>query len=389
MPTRTFCILLITAFSAMLGLGVISPFLPVFAEQHGANGFWLGMIFAGFGISRGVIMPLVGMVSDKTGRKIFVTLGLLIYTIISLFYPKAHNVFDLTVIRLIHGLSAGMIIPIVMAYVGDLTEEGKEGRTTGALNTMFFLGVAAGPLMGGILDRYYGFNAVFHMMAVLGAVTLVLVLAFLPEEKAHTIKKEDGSIEIKSLLKYDFIKAILIIVVLCTLMTTVFISFVPSLAMVRHLDTAHIGLIIFVGIVLAGLLQVPFGKVADSLDHTGQLIQIGAGASVSMLALLAMPLCPDFTALLISGAIVGVGAAITTPSLTAIAVQIGHKVGMGSWMGIFMAVRSIGFILTPLIFGIVLDHMGVDSVFYLLALLVVFLGLGAFYFIHRRLKTRQ
>lgn len=90
--------------------------------------------------------------------------------------------------------------------------------------------------------------------------------------------------------------------------------------------------------------------------------------------------------LMIVAFFIGLGTAVSTPALSALAVSIGSRVGMGSWMGILNAARSIGFILTPLLFGITMDYLGIDAVFYLLAL-VVFLGvLGYGYYIRKRLR---
>ena len=384
MRTSTYCILLICAFSAVLGLGIISPFMPEFIEKHGANGFWIGMIFAGFGISRAIIMPIAGKVSDRTGKKIFVSSGLLIFTVISLFYPLARNVFEMTVIRLVHGLAAGMIMPIVMAYVGEIAEEGKEGLRMGTLNTMFYMGLATGPFIGGYVGDAYGFDAVFHLMAVLGAITFFIVLFFLPDNKGPaSLEQEPWGFKV--LFRYTFVKAILISAVLVTLMTAVFISFLPSLATKIDLDPDHIGIIISIGIFLAGLLQIPFGRFSDRLDRTGKFIQIGAGSCIGMMALFAMPFCPNFDALLIAGSLVGLGAAISVPAISNISVSIGKKSGMGTWMGIINTARSIGLAITPLLAGIFMDHWGIDSVFYLFGLLSLF-GLAGFaYFLYKRL----
>jgi len=89
--------LLFSAFSAMLGLGIISPLLPSFAEKFGASGLWIGVIFAAFAVSRAVFMPIVGNISDKIGRKIFVVSGLLLLSVVSLLYLLADNEYQLTV----------------------------------------------------------------------------------------------------------------------------------------------------------------------------------------------------------------------------------------------------------------------------------------------------
>jgi len=386
MRVRTFTVLFMAAFSAMLGMGIISPFLPDLIKQHGANGFWVGMIFAGFGISRAAVMPFVGKYSDRTGRKIFVCGGLALYSIISLFYPGTRNTLELTAVRLIHGLAAGMIMPIVVTYVGELAEKGKEGLTTGTMNMMFYTGLAAGPFLGGIISQRFGFDEVFYFMSALGAVTFAIVLFFLPEVKGAGSEVSVEDMHFHTLVKYNFIKAVLVIAAVCTLLMAVFMSFVPSLAETMKVDTRHIGMIISTGILFAGMLQIPFGKFADRLGNTGRLLQASAGTATGMMALFAMPFCPGFGGLMTAGIFVGIGAAISTPALTSISVRIGQKAGMGTWMGIFYAAMSVGFVVTPLVAGIVMDHMGIDAVFYLFGLTAFFGNILFAHYVFKRLR---
>ena len=112
MQKRIFNVLFIAVFAAMLGLGIISPLMPIYAENMGATGIWLGMIFAEFGLSRLIFMPIIGKISDAKGRKKFITFGLLCYAVISLLYILADNVFSLIVVRFIHGFASAFTVPI-------------------------------------------------------------------------------------------------------------------------------------------------------------------------------------------------------------------------------------------------------------------------------------
>ena len=134
MEKRTLFTLYFSIVAAILGLSIISPLLPTIAEDLGATGFWVGMIFSGYAISRAIIMPVMGGLSDKYGRNILIASGLLLLAVISLLYLLAHNVYTLTAVRLLHGLAAGMIIPVAMAYAGETAKEGKEGRAMGIIN---------------------------------------------------------------------------------------------------------------------------------------------------------------------------------------------------------------------------------------------------------------
>ena len=56
---RIYNVLFISVFATMLGLGVVSPLLPLYAENLGATGIWLGIIFSAFALSRSVFMPII------------------------------------------------------------------------------------------------------------------------------------------------------------------------------------------------------------------------------------------------------------------------------------------------------------------------------------------
>jgi predicted MFS family arabinose efflux permease len=59
MEKRALFTLFFSIFAAILGLGILSPLLPTIAEDLGATGFGVGMIFSGFAISRAIIMPIL------------------------------------------------------------------------------------------------------------------------------------------------------------------------------------------------------------------------------------------------------------------------------------------------------------------------------------------
>ena len=389
MSKRSFLIILTASFSAMIGISVISPFLPEFAREHGANGLWLALIFAGYGLSRGMIMPFAGRLSDRFGRKIFVATGLLLYSFISLLYPLAKNPLELTIVRFLHGLSAGMVMPIVMAYVGETSEKGKEGQRTSMVNMMFYLGAASGPVMGGYINHFFGFDSIFYTIFVLGLISFVSVVLFLPDTKPQKIESENKGMPLKILIHYNFIKAILIASVVVAFITAVFISFMPSLASKINIDTHHIGIIVSLGIFIAGVLQVPLGKRTDHLDRIGKLIQVGSGVSIGLVALLIMPFCPDFFALLTAGAIIGVGAALSSTALLNMSVEIGKKAGMGTWMGLFTATLTLGMVIAPLSAGILMDYIGIDSAFYVLAIAAFFGALTSLHFLRKRFVFGQ
>ncbi len=377
MDKRQSFALYFSAFSAMLGLGLISPLLPGFAKEFGASGLWIGIIFAGFAISRAIFMPIVGNISDKIGRKIFVVSGLLLLSVVSLLYLLADNEYQLTVVRFIHGIGAAIVLPIVMAYAGEFAEEGKEGASMGPVTMVFYMGMAAGPLLGGVLHHTLGFNAVFYGASLLSAVAFLAALILLPKEKkvrrtqTTTTKKTETTEEVmglRQLLKYSIVKTSLLTRFIVALRAAVIMSFLPLLASGIVVNPSQLGLVIAIGMFFAGILEPSFGRLADRLGVRKKPYQELTGLFVGTVALLVIPFCPNLVTLLLASSFVGIGAALSMSVAVGDSVLIGKKVGMGHWMGIFNTTGSLGIIIAPLVSGIVLDHLGIDPVFYVMGI---------------------
>ena len=168
---QIFAILLLALFISTLGIGIIVPMLPIYAETLGASGIWIGLIFSGFSIARFFVMPIVGRLSDRSGRKTFIAAGLFLYALVSLGFISAKSPETLTVLRLGQGFAAAMIIPIAQAYAGELSPSHSEGKYMGIFSLALFAGFGVGPLMGGFLKDLYGMGSamsIFNMSMSLG-----------------------------------------------------------------------------------------------------------------------------------------------------------------------------------------------------------------------------
>ena len=143
---KTFLILMLTAFTALLGNGIIVPLLPGYADSMGASGVSIGLILAGYSASRAITMPFIGRLSDRVGRrKVFIVVGLLLCTVFSLGYIWATNIVALILVRVFHGIAAGLVVPIARTYVGDLSPEGEEATWMSYFNASFLAGIGVGP----------------------------------------------------------------------------------------------------------------------------------------------------------------------------------------------------------------------------------------------------
>jgi len=357
---RAFSVLATAIFCCMLGVGIVAPLLPLYAEEMGASGFRLGMIFAGYSISRTVVMPIAGRLSDRAGRKLLLGLGLLGNALISLSYVGAGSTGEMTLVRLLHGLAAGIVVPVAQAYVGDLSPEAEEGRWMGLYNSAFFTGFGCGPLLGGVITERFGMDHAFLTMGLLNLVAFGLVFLLIPEVK-RSRAQQLRRVPFWRMGQSRVLRAIVAYRLSYSFGRGTFVTFVPVVAAIFiGLSPAEVGMVLATSILVMSLLQLYSGYVADRFDRK-RLVVIGSLLNASSLAL--VPLALNFWHLLAIATMAGLGGAISMPAASALAVGEGRTFGMGSTMAIFSMAFSLGMVLGPLSSGLVADLWDLKAVF--------------------------
>ena len=379
MIRKVFPLLALPIFTSMLGMGIISPLLPLYAENLGASGIWIGIVFASFAISRTIITPFVGRLSDRSGRKLLLSVGLLASSIISLGYIWANSIPQLTLVRLIHGAAGGMIQPIAQAYIGDISPKGEEGKWMGYFNAAFFTGFGFGPLMGGVLTDHFGMNAAFYSMGGLNLLAFLLVALFLPEVRPEKMA-DNLRPSFKEMSSSGMVKGLFSFQLAFSLGRGTFATFLPIFAGIYiGLSPTLIGVLLAVNILLMALLQVYGGNIADRSNRK-TLVIVGSLISLSHLALI--PLGGNFWQLLGICALGGISGAIATPAASALSVEEGRRFGMGSTMAILAMAFGIGMGVGPLLGGVIADFVDINSVFYFAASIGL-IGTGLFIWLAR------
>lgn len=379
MIKKVFPVLALSIFSSMLGVGIIVPLLPIYARDLGATGTELGLLVASYFIARTIFMPFVARLSDRIGRKLFISTGLLIYAVASLGYIFAGNVLHLIIVRSIQGFAGSMIVPIAMAYVADLAPEGEEGKWMGYTNAAFFSGFGIGPILGGLLSEKFGMDLPFYLMGSLSLLAFLVTVPLLPNIKPDNtgLKKR---LPLKSVARNRVVGGILIYRFTMSLGIGVFTGFLPVYASENvSLTSSLIGILVGTSTFLMSFLAAPFGRIVDKVNKRMFII---LGNLVYLASLASIPLASNFLLLFMVCIFRGIGGATSLPPATAMMVQEGRKFGMGSAMALLTMAMNIGMSLGPIIGGVITDAVNVSSVFYIVAVAIL-IGTGFFAWLTR------
>ncbi len=382
---KIFIALCLAIFSAMLGMGIVAPLLPVYAQHYGATGLAIGLVFASFSISRTLLLPLIGKLSDKKGRKIFITAGLFLFSLTSIGYLVSTNIPLLILTRTIQGIAAAMVIPIALAYMGDITPEGREGTYMGTFNLFFYGGLASGPILGGIVKDAFGMSSSFYAMGVLSFIGFLTSLLFLPEKKMANAPPHPVSKGYGRFFKPKALRGIFIYRLCFSIGIGVTWAFLPIFGdNVLKLSSSQIGLLISLNILIATLLQTPFGKLADNLPKRW-FVSLGGGMAATALGLI--PFTRNFSEIFWVNFLLGISGGVAMPALSALVVEEGKKIGeMGSMMSLFVLFHSIGMIIGPLFAGLTSETISLTATF-VGGGLIGLLGVTGFaFFLHGSLR---
>jgi MFS family permease len=345
----------------MTGLGIIWPLVPVYAVHLGAGGLQVGLIIASFNLARTLSNPLAGRLSDRWGRKPFIALGLLLYALVSVFYVMADRVEALVLVRFLHGFTSVLVGPVAMALAADIAPPQRLGRYIGTLNMAVMLGLGVGPVLGGIIRDLFGMGAAFYTMGGLALFTFFGVMAFLPgSDGLETAVSKNPVAPYKNLLSHRVVQGIFLLRFFVAAGQGSVYTFLPLLALGMRLSSSQVGIILGVNIFLIALLQRACGDLADRLNPTHMII---VGTFISGLAVSGMPFVNGFAMILGLNIIMGIGNGIAMPAGFVITGQLGKTMGMGSIMGITDAGWSLGMIVSPILSGIIMDSLGLPSIF--------------------------
>ena len=379
--------LFFSVFATVTGVGIVVPLLPIYAHDLGASGIYIALIFGAFSISRIIFLPYFGWLSDKKGRKPFIICGLIAYAFISLAFILSKNVTSLIVVRFFHGVASAMLIPVIQAYVADITPNGREGLTMGLHNMSMLFGLSLGPLMGGFIKDQFSLQASFFCMgflAVLGFIWCLLLLPPKASEKRERIN--NGNIAERWLMLDLSMVALFVFRFAYVFCIGIIWGFVPIYANLNFsLSSTSIGVLIMMGILISGVMNIPMGLLADRMNRK---MMVTAGGLIAGYAILSFGWADSFVEMVLASAIFGIGGGICMPALMAMAAWKGNKRGaMGSVMAYMTVAHSLGMLFGALLGGLMMDLFQLQMAFPVSALVMI-LSTGLFLIGTYRLKTR-
>jgi MFS family permease len=156
--------------------GTLNAFLPLFARDTlGLSPTALGGLFALQTVTTLTARPMMGMLSDRIGRRGIIVVGLTICSAAVLIVSGARGVPGLVAAVFLYAVGVAVTTAATSAFITDLSRRARYGAAHGVFGTIYDVGDALGPIAAGGLVASVGYARMFRIMA---AVALVAAAAF-------------------------------------------------------------------------------------------------------------------------------------------------------------------------------------------------------------------
>lgn len=191
-PWRLLALLMAMTAIGPATLNILVPALPGLATQLGTDTGTVQLTLSLYLLSLAAGQLLLGPLSDRFGRRPVVLAGLALSVVTSLGAVAASSISALIGARIAQAVGAATGVVIGRAIIRDLFERDRAASMLGLVTTAMVIAPMISPLIGGILDTAFGWQAIFLFIAAFGFIVLVWSAVVLPETRPASVAESPG-----------------------------------------------------------------------------------------------------------------------------------------------------------------------------------------------------
>lgn len=367
----------------MSSLYVSVPLISIFAEQFGITPTRASMAGSVFSVGFAVGCLIYGALSDIYGRKKVILLGLVMLSLLSILLGVIHSYAWLIVLRGLQGAAAATFSPVALAYAVEMYPANRRVTAIGFISTGFLVAGIVGQLLSSMISQYYGWNAVFVILAAAYMLTSLIVWLVLPSDPKKSGDRTSiwssflrmGTVVRQPKLRLSYVIAFVLLMSFVGMYSVLGNYLVgPAFALSPHqiLYVRAIGIL--------GMLISPFaGKFAQCW---GVISVLRGGLLMATIGLASLGWCTNLVLLIVMSLVFVAGIALAVPSLVALVGELGGA-NRGIAVSMYTFILFAGTSVAPLL-SIQFMRSGSYVTTFLLFATVLGIGLCASVFIRRR-----
>jgi MFS transporter, YNFM family, putative membrane transport protein len=385
--TRAIVLLAVAGFASQSMVRSADSLLPQIANDFAITVGAAAVIVSAYSFMHGAMQLVIGPIGDRFGkyRAITIMCGLSAITVASCGF--AGDLTMLTLARVASGATAAWIIPLGMAYIGDVVPYGQRQQVLGRYLTGQITGQMFGQAAGGIVGDWLGWRAALFIHAAIFAVAaLALLRELMTNPLTQPVPHRDEpprsfAADYKIVLGLPFVRFMLVVSFIeFALMFGAFAYVGASLHQRFGLSFTMVGAVV-AAFALGGLIYA--ASVKQLVTRLGEAGIAANGGLILGAAYFMLAMAPVWWVAPIAVTMIGLGFYMLHNTLQTNATQMAPQ-ARGTAVGLFSAALYLGQTFGVAAFAPVVDRVGAPTVFMVAAIGLPTLGL---WFAGRRRKS--
>ena len=363
----------------MLGAGMISPILPLYAAEFGVSFVGAGALVSAFAMGRFIFDYIGGTLVDRIAPRWIAFGGAALTAVAALQSGLAQSFPMLILYRTLEGVGSALYVTTAMAFITRTVEPSHMGRAMSFYQSMLLLGVSLGPAVGGFIAHNAGLRAPFFAYAALSAIVVATagtLVADVPAAPQGRVPR--GADRVTQVLRDRTVVFALVLTALIFATRAGFrLNLIPLFAhVVVDLNAFWIGVILAVAAFANFLVLWHAGSL---IDRHGRRRVVLPALVVAVVIFAMFPWARTFWLLTGVAALLGAVFGYLAPAPAAVIADVTPARLSGRVMGLYRMAADLGLLVGPVAFGFLAGDFGFNTAFGLAAVLaggVFFLGLG-------------
>jgi DHA1 family multidrug resistance protein-like MFS transporter len=369
LENQTLLILCATTMVVMMGQGIISPVLPLYAQSFDVDTAMIGLTIAIFGAARLIVNLPAGFLSERYGRRLLLFGGPAVTALGSLGGGLAPDFWWLLASRFVAGAGSAMYMTGAMILLTDITSDENRGRLMSIYQGSLLAGVSIGPAVGGFVAEGFGLDAPFYLVAALAAAAMLWSFGRMPETVPQAASQPPpaaaaearppppplgarGSI-LSLLARPDFLLVCMLSMSIFLTRTGGRLTLLPLVGENRlGMSPGELGLVFTMMTALNLATLMPAGTM---IDRMGRKAVIVPSALVTGFALVLFAVSGEVWVFVVAAILHGLGTGIVGPAPAAYVADIAPPGMRGVSMGLYRTFGDLGFVIGPILLGFLAD----------------------------------
>lgn len=337
------------------GLFIVLPMMSIeVVKLHGATLFLAGFSVGIYALFQMILSVPFGYLSDKFGRKITLTIGLLIFIIGCAVCINADDIWTFILGRILQG--SGAVGGVAIALISDFTKEESRAKAMSFMGLMIGLSFAIAVAISPVINAKFGFSSLFWLSAILTILCIFLLFFAVEKEPKISAKKTNAKFG-EILQNSDLIIINLSNFLQKTFMTTAFFIIPIILTKTLNLSSNKLSIIYIIAMILGFCAMGMAGFLGETKRLSKQILIFGVGAFI--LAYILFEISAGIWLFCAGVAIFFIGFCVHEPLLQSIASKFAKSSQKGLVLGIFNACGYFGTFCGAMGAGILIEHGGI------------------------------